>query len=92
MRGELESLDLHASGLDLGEIEHVVDQLQQMAAAGVNGIEMLAALFHGLGVAAPQNVGEAEDGVHGRADLVAHVGQEIALRLVCGLGRLSRFL
>ena len=33
-------------------------------------------------------VGHAEDAVHGRADLVAHVGQEHALGPVGGLGRL----
>jgi hypothetical protein len=33
-----------------------------------------------------QQVGKADDGVHRRADLVAHVGQEGALGLVGGLG------
>jgi hypothetical protein len=36
---------------------------------------------------AVQQVGEADDGIHRRADLVAHVGQEGALGLVGGFGR-----
>ena len=92
VRGELQALDLHAPGLDLGKIENVVDELQQVLAARVNGVQVLAALLHGLGIAAPQDIGKAEDGVHGRADLVAHVGQEVTLRLVCGLGGFSGFL
>ena len=39
-----------------------------------------------LVVAPAQHVGEAEDGVHRRADLVAHVGQEVALGAVGLLG------
>ena len=37
-------------------------------------------------------LGHAEDAVHGRADLVAHVGQELALGPVGRLGRLLRRL
>ena len=36
----------------------------------------------------PQQLGEAQDGVHRGADLVAHIGQEIALGLVGRLGLL----
>ena len=35
-----------------------------------------------------QNLGVAEDGVHGGADLVAHIGQKLALGLVGYLGHL----
>ena len=44
----------------------------------------------GVASGAPQEVGEADDGVHRRADLVAHVGEEGALGLVGGLGPLPR--
>jgi hypothetical protein len=39
---------------------------------------------------ASQQVGHAEDAVHRRADLVAHVGQEGALGLVGGVGGVAR--
>ena len=39
-----------------------------------------------------QQAGHADDGVHRRADLVAHVRQERALGLVGRLGRGARFL
>ena len=41
-----------------------------------------ASTSSGLRRSAQQDVGEAEDGGHGRADFVAHVGQEFALGLV----------
>ena len=40
----------------------------------------------------PQQIGEAEDGVHRRADFVAHVGQECALGPVGRLGSGSRLV
>ena len=38
-----------------------------------------------------RQLGHAKDSVHGRADLVAHVGQEFALRAVCGFSGFFRF-
>ena len=43
----------------------------------------------GVGVAA-QQVRQADDGVHRRADLVAHVGEEYALGAVRRLGAVTR--
>ena len=79
-------LDLDLAGLDLGEIENVVDQVEQVLAAGMDGVEIFAALFLALGEAAAQHVGEADDRVHRRADFVAHAGQEFALGAVGGFG------
>ena len=49
---------------------------------------VLALLVVELGVG--QEAAHADDRVHRRADLVAHRGQEGALGLVGGLGRLTR--
>ena len=49
-------------------------------------LEVLPLLGGQLGVQG--QLGHAEDAVHGRADLVAHVGQELALGAVGGLGGL----
>ena len=48
--------------------------------------------LRGVDVAAEGEVDHAEDAVHGRADLVAHVGQELALGPAGGLGRLLGLL
>ena len=64
-------------GFDLGQLQDVVDHAQQVLARLFNLVELgqLAAVLD----AAPQQVGEADDGIHRRADLVAHVGQKAAL-------------
>ena len=72
----------HPAGLDLGEVEHAVDQRQQVAAVPQHGLEELALLGVDLaGAAVEHQVGEADDGVERRAELVGHVGQELALEL-----------
>ena len=47
-------------------------------------VQVLALLAVKIGLQG--QVGHAEDAVHGSADFVAHVGQELALGLVGGLG------
>ena len=66
------------AALDLGHIQHVVDEAQQVLAG--QG-DLLQAGGHLLPVV---QVGggdgrHAHDGVHGGADVVAHVGEELAL-------------
>ena len=76
-------------GLGLGDIEDVVDDVQQVGTAGpdvvgvfpVGGVAKRAVEF------LPHDLGEADDRVQGRAQLVAHGGQERALRAVGALGR-----
>ena len=84
-------MQLNAPGLDLGEIEHLVDQVEQVLAgtldAGRRLLEIVEAVI--LGVLA-QHLDDADDGIKRRAQLVAHVGQELALCLGCGLGGCKR--
>src|SRR5207244_1137749 len=76
--------------LDLAGVEDVVDQGQERLARGVD----LAEVIHeGLLGTTPlrvleQHLAVAEDGVDGRAQLVAHVGEQRALRP--DVGRLLR--
>ena len=73
--------------LDLRHLQNVVDQRQQMIAAGVDDVDLLFLIGAQI-LVAPQQLGIAEDRVHRRADLVGHVGQEGALRpagAFCGL-------
>ena len=68
---------LQFAGFDLGEVEDVVDDGQQRVGAAAGGLDIIALLVGQLGV--QQQRGHADDAVHGRADFVAHVGQELGL-------------
>jgi hypothetical protein len=70
--------------LDAGDVQHLVDQAEQVAAAaedlpGPGTLSLGGPRIH------RQDLGEAEDGVEGRAQLVGHAGEELALRLVRAL-------
>ncbi len=89
---EIGGLEVELAGLDLREIEDVVDDGEQRG-AGVVDLADVVALFR-VERGFEGEVGEADDGVHRRADLVAHVGQEHGLHLrgFLGLGlRLTEF-
>ncbi len=73
---------LELAGLDLGQVEHVVDQAEQMPAVAFDALEHVLRLLRRLAVDAVENqFGVAEDGVERRAQLVAHVGEELRLVL-----------
>ena len=70
---------LQLAGLHLGDVEDVVDQVQQVVAGGVDGLRELDLL---LGEVAVRVVGQQRPGsasCSGRAQLVRHVGQELGL-------------
>ena len=71
-------------GLDLRQVEDVVDDAQQVPGCGIDGVEALG--LRRRDAASPLQVGHAEDSVDRRPDLVAHVGQEGTLGNVGGLG------
>ena len=85
-------LDRQLAGVDFREVEDVVDQRQQVFAAAVDRIEPL----HPLGLVGvgspPQEVGKADHRVEGRADLMAHVGQERGAGAAGELGPQRRVL
>ena len=80
--------DADLSRLDLAHIQHVVDQGQHMLAGGV-GLADIAAHFVRQVLLVFHQAGNAQDGVHGRADVVGHVGEELAFGTVGGLGLLG---
>jgi Bacterial protein of unknown function (DUF899) len=84
---DLLGVELDPPGLDLGQIEDLIDQLQEVIAGAPNTLqgldEVVPAEFFGVLF---EHLGEADDRIEGRSQLVAHVGQELAL----GLGRLRR--
>ena len=75
---------LQLAGLDLREVQDVVDEGQEGFRRVLDGGQVFALLARELGV--QRQLRHPHDGVHGRADLVAHVGQEVAL----GAGGLLR--
>ncbi|MNS55774.1 hypothetical protein D3C72_886160 [compost metagenome] len=86
-RVEVRMVDGHLAGLDLGEVQHVVDQRQQVPAVAQHRLEVLPVERIELErLVGRHQIGVADDGVQGRAQLVAHIGQKLALDAV---GRLQ---
>ena len=84
-RREADPFELHVVGLDLGEVQNVVDDRQQRLTGAFDGLDA-------FGFGRPQGrVAEqahvAKDRVHGRPHLMAHHCQEGALGLIGGFGR-----
>jgi hypothetical protein len=82
------TLVLAAARLELGEVEDAVDQLEQELAVAARDVGPLLALGI-VALAAGEQPDVAEHGGHRRADLVAHVRQEVALGPVRGLGLIA---
>ena len=82
--GEFDAFEVEAAGLDLGEVEDVVDDPQQRRRRIAHRAQRLALLERER--RALQHVDHAQDAVHRRADLVAHGGQEGRLGLVGAFG------
>jgi hypothetical protein len=82
---EVDTLQLEPAGLDLAEVEDVVDKGQERIGRRSDGLGEAA--LGGIERRVQQEPGHADHAVHRRPDLVAHVGQEIALGLVGGVGR-----
>ena len=73
------------AGLDLRHVQHVVDEPQKVLAGGGDLAVVVAHVGGVVGLAVDER-GEAQDGVHGRADVVAHGGEERAFGAVGVLG------
>ncbi len=70
------------AGLDLGEVEHVVDQAEQMAAALIDALVDIFNLLRQLAVDVhQQHARVAQHGIHRRSQLMAHARQELRLVL-----------
>ena len=75
--------ELDLAGLHLGQVEDVVDELQEMPGAGEDVAEELLVLGGDRPhLAVVHELGEADDAVQRRAELVRHVRQELALEPV----------
>ena len=92
-RRDVEVLDqhVHLAGLDLGQIEDVVDQAQEVLAGAIDLLEIgqEGVLTEILGLLV-QHLAVADDGVERRPQLMAHARQELALRLARAYGFVAR--
>ena len=66
-----------AARLDFGEVEDVVDDVEESIAGAADGFSVLGLLCGESG--GEKEIGHADHAVHRGADLVTHVGQEFAL-------------
>ena len=70
----------HLAGLDLGKVEDVIDQPQQMTAGTLDFLEVGdEVLLAAVGRVFLKDLAVADDGVERGAQFVAHIGQELAL-------------
>jgi hypothetical protein len=74
---EGERFDGHAPGFDFREVENVVDHAEQAFARPPHGFGVVALLGRQLRI--EQQPRHPDHAVHGSADLMAHVGQKLAL-------------
>ena len=91
---ELPRFNGEAAGLDFGQIQQIVDEMQQMVAAALNDFQPGPLLICQTAVAL-QHLRIAENPVERGAKFMAHVRQEFAFRPVRGFGgnrRLLQFL
>ena len=83
-RVEVDDLELEATGLDLREVEDVVEDRQQRVRRVLHGLHELALLRRQMRV--EQQPAHAEHAVHRGANLVAHYRQELGLGACARLG------
>ena len=86
-------VNLHLAGFDLGDVEDVVDEFEQVAARVVDAAQVFDPLLVTFGLdVGDEHLAEADDGGERRAQLVAHEGEEVALGLVRLLGDVAGLL
>jgi len=72
---EVDRLDVELAGLDLGEVQDVIDQCLQRVRGDLHRVQAFSLLGRQLG--AQRQLGHPDDPVYRRADLVAHVRQKV---------------
>jgi hypothetical protein len=82
-------IKLHPPGLDLGQVKDIVDQGEQVPGCTEHAIEGLDVLLQRLDIL-PQHLADADDGIERRAQLMAHIGEELRFVLTC-IGELAAF-
>src|SRR5215472_9549578 len=82
LNGIIGEFEDELAGLDLGKVEHVIDEPEQVSAVGLKALEYAKHFLGWLTISAIRHqFGIAQDGIERRAQLVAHIGQELRLVL-----------
>jgi hypothetical protein len=69
-----------------GQVEHLVDEAKKVSTSAVHALQRLLRLLSAEARhVADHHLGQADDGVERRAQLVAHAGDELRLVLACHL-------
>ena len=76
---------LDFSGFDLGEVEDAVDHAQQRVGRKLHSLQIVPLFACQLGF--ERKIRHTDDAVQGRANLVAHIRQELAFRTAAFLRR-----
>ena len=79
--------EFHLACLDLGQIEHIIDYRHQMIGGHRNTLELVVLIARQVGFFL-QQIGHADDGVHGRTNFVGDVREKSTL----GTCRVFEFL
>ena len=87
---EASQLERHAAGIDGGEVEDVIDQVEQVVRGTDDAVRVLfLALIQRAEILVGQNLGEPDDGGERRPELIRDVGEEFGRQPVRGLERLG---
>src|SRR4029450_9303588 len=82
--GQIDTLgiEFELAGFDLREVEDLVDEAQEVGPGGIDAAQRLQRLFRAEARrVGDHHLGETDDGVERRAQLVAHAGEELRLAL-----------
>src|SRR5581483_11932542 len=86
---EVNFLQLEMAGLYFGDVQNVIEQVQQIDSRPPEDPDVLTLL--GAEGPSPEKIGHADDGVHGCPDLMAHLGEEVTLTAIRSLRRFLQF-
>ena len=85
LQAEVRFLKVQPSRLNLGNLQHIIDQVQQMFAAFDDGLQILPVPLRQAGLS-QHHFGETENRVHRSSDFMRHIGHKSALEPVRLLG------
>jgi hypothetical protein len=71
-------IEVELPGFDLREVQHLVDQAKEVGPGGIHTAQRFQRLFRAEPCrVADHHLGQADDGVERRAQLVAHAGEKL---------------
>ena len=84
MKRERLRIEQQLAGFNFRKIENVINDREQRIGRTLRQFQMLTLYRREIGI--QRQLNHAKDAVHGRANLMAHIGQELTLGVASGLG------